>query len=111
MIWRPCRSSSAAIFASSITWKGAIWSRRAARCGKVMGFNRSGRELAALSACPASVHFCLAHAGCKLVQHAVHIFMSVDAAEGRGQLDRFVDDHAIRDFDVVVQLKRADQQV
>src|SRR3569833_2739677 len=103
MIWRPCRSSSAAIFASSITWKGAIWSRREARCGNVMGFNRSGHPLAEMSACPASVDFRLSRAVGELVQQAIHIFISVDAADVFCLLDRFIDHDAIRYFEVVVQ--------
>nr|GEU28364.1 hypothetical protein [Tanacetum cinerariifolium] len=55
-------------------------------------------------------HFVLAQLGGQLVQHAVDVLVAVDTAKRLGQLDRFVDDHAVRDFQVVFQFVRADQQ-
>src|SRR5574343_391478 len=46
--------------------------------------------------------------GCHLVEHAIDVLVAVGAAEGLGQFDGFVDDHAVRGFGMVLHLESAE---
>lgn len=46
----------------------------------------------------------------KLVEDAVDVLVPVNAAERLGQLNGFVDHDLVRDFDMIAELVRADQQ-
>ena len=67
-------------------------------------------DAGAESATRVGTHFIRTQVRGQLVQHAVDVLVAVDAAEGLGQLDRFVDDDAVRDFRMVLQLIGAQQQ-
>src|SRR5450830_1395969 len=122
MMCRPCCSRAVAILASSMTWNGAMLCKREARSWKLMGMCRK-TEVAAPRSCPRAARkisgrnstatgadFRFAHLGSKTIEHAVDVFVTVDAAKGLGQLNRFVDDDLVRDLRIVLQLERANQQ-
>src|SRR5882762_9781537 len=46
----------------------------------------------------------------ELVEHAVHVLVTVGAAEVLGELDRLVDHHLVGDIGRVFQLERREQQ-
>src|SRR5574343_797518 len=56
----------------------------------------------------AGSHFIRAEDGRHLVEHAVHVLVTVGAAKCLGQLDGLVDDHAVRGFRMVLHLESAE---
>src|SRR6478736_4862811 len=73
--------------------------------------SNSGEDLSvAMLATPFLRHFVGPHRLRQLVEHAVHVLVAVGAAEALAELDRLVDGDAVRDFRIVHELPRGDQQ-
>src|SRR5471032_277096 len=82
---------------------------------RIAAFNGSFAKImngkaACSAALPAALRFRWPQLNGEFIQHAVHIFITIGAAERLCQLDRFVDHHAIRNVQVMLELERRDHQ-